>query len=107
MADELDAPLARRLLAVIEAGHLSGSPVVGSGATDQQQMARAAIKRWRSYSRRYFHPEQATHTGRVEDLAKGLRDRFESEPTLTGPLMTDYRHLAIQLAAVLAGLPTD
>ncbi len=53
------------------------------------------------------HPEQATHTGRVEDLAKGLRDRFESEPTLTGPLMTDYRHLAIQLAAVLAGLPTD
>jgi hypothetical protein len=38
----------------------------------------------------------------VEDLAKGLRDRFEVNPAAAGPLMEDYRHLAARLAAVLA-----
>jgi len=43
----------------------------------------------------------------VEDLAKGLRDRFQVDPSLTGPLMEDYRHLAGRLAAVLADRPAN
>jgi hypothetical protein len=107
MADKVDGPLAGRLLAVIEAEHLSGSPVAGCNAANRQETACAATRRWRSFSRRSPHPERATHADRVEDLAKGLRDRLESEPALTGPLMTDYRHLAAKLAAVLADPPGD
>jgi hypothetical protein len=102
MADKPDGPLAGRLLAVLEAEHLSGSPVAGANAAGRQETARAAMRRWRSFSRRSPHPERASHADRVEDLAKGLRDRLDSEPALTGPLMTDYRYLAAKLAAVLA-----
>jgi hypothetical protein len=35
---------------------------------------------------------------RTEDLAKGLRDAYESDRALTGPLMQDYRYLAADLA---------
>ena len=38
-------------------------------------------------------------SARIEDLAKGLRDHFEENPQLVGPLMDDYRHLAGVLAA--------
>lgn len=103
MADKVDGLLAGRLLAVIEAEHLSGSPVTARNAAGRQETARAVMRRWHSFSRRFVHPERATHAERVEDLAKGLRDRSESEPTLTGPLTADYRHLA----AVLADPPTD
>ena len=39
---------------------------------------------------------------RIEDLAKGLRDRFEKNPKLTGPLMADYRHLATKIVDAVA-----
>jgi hypothetical protein len=100
--DELDFPLGERLLAVAEAEHLCGSPVAGRDSGHRQEMVKVAMRRWRSFSRRSRHPERATHAERVEDLAKGLRDHFEVEPPLTGPLMTDYRYLAAKLSVVLA-----
>ena len=107
MADKpQDGPLADRLLAVAQAQHLSGSPVAGHDDANRRETVEVAIRRWRSFSRRSRHPERATHAERVEDLAKGLRDRFEITPALTGPLMEDYRHLAAELAAVLADPPT-
>ena len=102
MADEPGFPLGERLLAVAEAEYLCGSPVAGHDSGHRQEMVQVAMRRWRSFSRRSRHPERATHAERVEDLAKGLRDHFESEPLLAGPLMTDYRYLAAKLAVVLA-----
>lgn len=101
-----DGPLVDVLLAIAEAEHLSGSPVAGRDDANRREMVEVAIRRWRSFSRRCRHPERAAHAERVEDLAKGLRDRFEFTPTLTGPLMEDYRHLAGKLAAVLADPPS-
>jgi hypothetical protein len=38
---------------------------------------------------------------RVEDVAKGLRDAFERDRRLVGPLMEDYRDTASALVDVL------
>lgn len=103
MADKpQNSSLTDRLMAIAEAEHLSGSPVAGHDDTNRQETVEIAIRRWRSFSRRSSRPERATHADRVEDLAKGLCDRFETTPVLTGPLVEDYRHLAGKLAAVLA-----
>jgi hypothetical protein len=42
------------------------------------------------------------YADRIKDLAKGLRDRFERNPQLVGPLMEDYRYLASRIAEVLS-----
>lgn len=41
-------------------------------------------------------------TDRIEDLAVGLRDAFETDRRLVGPMMTHYRCVAKALAGVLA-----
>jgi hypothetical protein len=108
MADKpQDRSLADRLLATVEAEHQSGSPVAGHDDANRREMVKVAIRRWRSFSRRSRHPKRAAQADRVEDLAKGLRDRFEITPALTGPLMEDYRDLATKLATVLADPPSD
>ena len=43
VADKPDGPLAGRLLAVIEAEQLSGSPVAGGSAADRQATAEPAL----------------------------------------------------------------
>jgi hypothetical protein len=107
MTDNLGRPLVERLLEVIEAEHQSGSPVASYDHADREEMVNVAVRRWHSFSRRSRHPVRATHAERVEDLAKGLRDHFEPKPALTGALMTDYRHMAARLAAVLADPPAE
>lgn len=86
---------------MVEAEALSGCPVAGHDNETWQEIANVATRRWRSFPRRSARPDRATRDERVEDLAKGLRDRFEADPALTGPLLEDYRHLAAQLAAIL------
>ena len=90
---------ARRIAAVaaIAAASDAGSPVAGFSEADFELRADLAMRRWDSWSRRNSRPP--SHADRVEDLAKGPRDRFETDPRLTGPLMEDYRHLAGQIAA--------
>lgn len=97
-----DGPLRDRLLAAVQAEFLAGSPVAGRDDAHQRAVVNVAVSRWRSFARRSSRPDRASHADRVEDLAKGLRDRFETEPALTGPLMADYRALATVLATVLA-----
>ncbi len=108
MADKpRDRSLTDLLLAVAKAEYQSGSPVAGHDDANRRETVEVAIRRWRSFSRRSRHPQGATRADRVEDLARGLRDRFEITPALTGPLMEDYRDLAAKLAAVLADPPSD
>jgi hypothetical protein len=64
------------------------------------EIASIALRRWRSYRRR--HPKApSTHQQRVDDLAKGLRERYD-------PLRYDQnweldaRGLAARLGRVLA-----
>jgi hypothetical protein len=73
--------------------------VAGQDQDAFEELAAVAIRRWDSFERR--HSKQLGYPGRVEDLAKGLRDRFEHYPKLTGPLMEDYRYLASRIADVL------
>lgn len=73
----------------------SGSPIVREENVDE--MIAIAARRWRSFERR--RAQRSGDLGaRTEDLAKGLRDRFEAQPHLVGPLMEDYRFLAGVLA---------
>ncbi|MDR2988777.1 MAG: hypothetical protein LBV34_28470 [Nocardiopsaceae bacterium] len=74
-----------RLLGVVEAAYLAGSPVAGHDDEKRQDIVQAAVRRWRSFSRRSAHPGRATQAERVEDLAKGLPDRFAENPRLAGP----------------------
>jgi hypothetical protein len=73
----------------------SGSPIVREENVDE--VIAIAARRWRSFDRR-----NAKRSGdldaRTEDLAKGLRDHFEVQTHLVGPLMEDYRFLAGVLA---------
>ena len=77
-----------------------GSPVASYDEERQHETALLALRRWHNYDRRLKH-NASTHEQRIEDLAKGLRDAFEPDRKLIGPLMTDYRHLARTLAEVL------
>ena len=83
----------------VQAAWEEGCPVAGG---DADETANVAVRRWRSFDRR-GRAKRATFEDRVEDLAKGLRDRFEADPAMVGPLMEDYRHLASCLATVLVG----
>jgi hypothetical protein len=107
MTTKPNGPLLERLLDVVSTEYQSGSPVAGHDYAHRQETASVAMRRWQSFSRRTKHPERVSHADRVEDLAKGLRDHFETEPALTGPLMADYRHLAARLADVLTNPRAD
>jgi hypothetical protein len=91
-----------RLRARVAWAAAQGCPVAGADAAAWASVADVAARRWASFSRRHGRPGDDTAERRVEDLARGLRDRFEAEPALTGPLMADYRWLAARLAEVLA-----
>jgi hypothetical protein len=91
--------LKRAVTQTVTAAWEEGCPVAGGDADDT---ATVALRRWRSFDRR-GPAKRATFEDRVEDLAKGLRDRFEADPAMVGPLMEDYRHLASCLAPVLRG----
>ncbi len=81
-----------------------GCPVAGQSDDDHAEIAATALRRWFASERRL--KPAASYAERVEDLAKGLRDRFESDPSLVGPLMEDYRWLALQIADTIS-LPAE
>lgn len=77
-----------------------GCPVAGQTQDAFEQTADVAIRRWDSIERR--RPKKViTMEDRLEDLAKGLRDHFEPDPKMVGPLVEDYRYLASCIASVL------
>lgn len=73
----------------------SGSPVVREDGIDE--MLQVAWRRWQSFRRRNAK-RTSDMEARIEDLAKGLRDHFEEDPRLAGPLIADYRFAAEVLA---------
>jgi hypothetical protein len=89
-----------RVVAVIAEAWQEGSPVAASDDERRREMAAVATRRWESFERR-AKSRRAGMDERVEDLAKGLRDAYEPDSALAGPLMTDYRWLAERIAAAL------
>ena len=63
------------------------------------EIARLAIRRWDSYSRRHKKAKRVTREERVLDLAKRLQAHFEPDIPYTPP--PDWRALATALAEVL------
>lgn len=90
------------LMAAVEEAWGAGSRVAGRTPADREQIVQAALRRWGSFSRRSKRIGGDSLELRIEDLAKGLRDRVEQHPSLTGPLMSDYRWLARKLAAIFS-----
>jgi hypothetical protein len=86
-----------RVIEVITAAWDDGCPV----ASDPDATATAAIRRVSSIGRRYRGKGAPTREDRVEDLAKGLRDRSEEDPKLVGRLMADHRYLASKIIEAL------
>jgi hypothetical protein len=65
-----------------------------------EEVARIAERRWASYARR--HPKVPSPDDRVLDLAKGLRDHFEVDPSLGGGgVLREYEYFARKLALLL------
>ena len=81
----------------ILAEHEDGSAVVVRERASE--MALIAIRRWGSFARRH-RPQDDTPERRIEDLAKGLRDHFEDDPSGIGSGMESYRWLARRLEVV-------
>lgn len=78
--------------------HQDGSPLVRPENADT--VIEVGWRRWQTFERRRPNAGKKWDQ-RLEDLAKGLRDAFESDRRVVGPLMEDYRHLASTLGQVL------
>ncbi|SFH47155.1 hypothetical protein SAMN05421678_118142 [Actinopolymorpha cephalotaxi] len=76
-----------------------GSPVVRPKAIEKT--IALGWRRWRTFGRRHAK-RSGDFEAQVEDLAKGLRDAFEADRQLVGPLMEHYRFLARTLGAEFA-----
>jgi hypothetical protein len=102
MSDPLADEAFRVLVDSIEAAWDDGCPVAGSDPATRAEVARRAIRRWGSATRRGVDPDRL-----VEDLAVGLITAFEPKPELVGPLARDYDYLATRIATVLRGHQAD
>jgi hypothetical protein len=79
----------------------NGSPVAGSSQHNWEATASVARRRWHSFERRRPKKVEDNRPNRVEDLARGLAEKFvPGGLKMTGPLISDYRSLAEQLADV-------
>jgi len=86
-----------RVISAVTDAWKDGCPV----ASDPETTATAALRRVSTLNRRYRGNGVPSREDRIEDLAKGLRDRFEEDRKLVGPLMQDYRYLASKILDVL------
>jgi hypothetical protein len=95
LGDDVSAETRAKVTAAILRAWEEGCPV----ASNPDEIAPIAIRRWNSSARRGF--EVSDVQGRIRDLAKGLIARFERDPDLVGPLRGDYEYLARRVAEVL------
>ena len=84
-----------RIAAVMAEAWDEGCPVAQRAA----ETAPIALRRWRSGARRHvpLHSREA----RIQDLADGLIERFETNPRLVGALKRDYEYLAARIVDLL------
>jgi hypothetical protein len=94
----MDEALRRGVRATLLGLCRDGSPVVRPDTVET--LIAVSWRRWRSFDRRA--KPSGDFDARIEDLAKGLRDRFEANRQLVGPLMEDYRFIARTLAVEFA-----
>src|SRR5260370_17100260 len=80
------------LVATVECLNAAGDSWSWAG----EEIARVAIRRWVSYSRRHNRAKRITTHERVIDLAKGLQAHFEPDIPYTHP--SDWLALATPLA---------
>lgn len=86
--------------AVAAQGEL-GCPAGHGTDAQHEEMARIAVRRWRSIDRRRKGP--TSRSQRIEDLAKGLRQHFATDPKLED--LTHYRCVAHAVADALDPQP--
>ncbi len=83
-----------------------GCPVAGSSQDEWGKTASLARRRWFSFQRRRSEKIEDNRANRVEDLARGLCEKCEGGGLrMAGPLITDYRWLAEQLADIFLTAP--
>jgi len=95
------AELHDTLMVALKEAQIAGSPVAGQQISDRERIVETALRRWNTFPRRNRKPGGDPFERRIADLAKGLREQVEQQPSLTGPLMNDYRWLARKLAEIL------
>jgi len=82
-----------------------GCPVAPSRQKLAEDMAAFARRRWVSFKRRHKNIDD-TLPNRVNDLARGLGDKFEHGGwPMMGALISEYMWLAEQLAPILMDCP--
>jgi len=84
-----------KLVALVEQLNAAGAPWGWPGV----EIARVAIRRWDSYSRRHKKAKRTSMDDRVLDLAKGLQAHFEPDIPYTHP--SEWRALGQALASEL------
>ena len=87
-----------KIVEAIKSAWEKGCPVAAGTNIEQEQMAQISLRRWNSFVRRN---KGGSEEQQVEDLAKCLRDTYETDRALAGPLIADYRYLASVIAAFL------
>ena len=93
--------LEARLAAKLHWAWNDGCPITGSSEDMRTEIADIARRRWYSFERRRPDKLEDNRVNRIEDLAKGLCEKCEQGGLrMAGPLISDYRWLAEQLAEV-------
>ena len=93
-------PLEAKLVAKLCWASNDGSPVAGPSQDEWVEMASIARRRWFSFERRQPKKMEGNRANRVEDLTRGLCEKYEGSLKMAGRLISDYRWLAEQLADV-------
>lgn len=94
-------PIEAKLIAKLCWAAGDGCPVAGWSHDEWAEMAAAARRRWFSFDRRQPKKMDDNRSNRMEDLARGLCEKFERGGLkMAGRLISDYRWLAEQLADV-------
>jgi hypothetical protein len=70
-----------------------------------EEMAKIALRLWRTYRRRHPQAHQIEFDDRVQDLAKGIRAHFEPPGSIQYIFAGDWIVVARQLGDVLARAP--
>jgi hypothetical protein len=95
-----------RLAAKLHWAWDDGCPVAGSSEGKRVAIAEIARRRWNSFERRRPDKLQDNRVNRIDDLARGLCEKCENGGlSMAGPLITDYRWLAGQLAEAFLSDP--
>ena len=97
----MNKALESELAARIRWAWQDGSPIAGDSPEQWAEMAAIARRRWYSFERRNKN-KTADRSNRVDDLARGLCEKFEDGGfRMAGPLIRDYHWLADHLADIL------